>query len=53
MAEARTRGLVVGAWGVETEEDVVRAVTCGLSGFAHNYPDRAQEQMGRVVREAM
>lgn len=49
--EARARGLLVGAWGLEREDQVVRAFRCGVDGFTHNYPDVAKAQLERVLSE--
>lgn len=49
LAEAaHARGLRVGVWGVETEEQVAQAVRCGVDGLVHNYPDVARAQLERL-----
>ena len=46
---AAARGLVVGAWGVETEAEVAHAARCGVSAVIHNFPDQAQAQLRRLA----
>ena len=47
---ADERGLRLGVWGVETEEQVAHALRCGVDGLVHNYPDAAKAQVARTLR---
>jgi glycerophosphoryl diester phosphodiesterase len=39
------RGFSVRAWGVETNELMIHAVTCGVDGMTVNFPDRLKDYM--------